>query len=164
MRAEKNVMVGQIKALIENKPFILISYKGLTAAALNTFRIALSAIGAECHIVKNTLTKRAAKELGYDAFDTVTLSNDTALVSGNCDSLALAKAVQTFASAQKEFVSIKFGFEDGSIIEASEVVELASLPPREILLSQLLGLLQEPASQLARVLNAKVRVLSETEG
>lgn len=156
MRAEKNSMVEQIKALIDKKPFFLISYKGLTAAALNGFRNTLFSIGAECHVVKNTLTKRAALELGYKDFENVVLSNDTALVSGDCDAVALAKAVRDFANAQKDFVSIKLGYVENTLVSAAQVVALAELPPREVLLAQLLGLLQAPAAQLVRVLNAKV--------
>ncbi len=156
MRAEKVQIVQEIKGLIEAKPFILISYKGLTAAVLSSFRSKLSELGAECHVVPNTLTLRAAKELGLESVAACELSGDTALVSGSCDPVAMAKMVRDFIKEQKEKIAIKWGFVEGTLINADEVKALADLPSREVLLSQLLGLLEAPASQLARVLNAKV--------
>ena len=156
MRAEKIQIVQEIKGLIDSKPFILISYKGLSTAVLNGFRSKLSELGAECHVVPNTLLRHAAKELGLESVAACELSGDTALVSGSCDPVAMAKMVRDFIKEQKEKIAIKWGFVEGTLINADEVKALADLPSREVLLSQLLGLLEAPASQLARVLNAKV--------
>ena len=156
MRAEKVQIVQEIKGLIDSKPFILISYKGLTAAVLSSFRSKLSALGAECHIVPNTLLRCAAKELSLDAVAATELSGDTALVSGSCDPVAMAKAVRDFIKEQRDRIRVKWGHVEGTVISAEEVQALADLPPREVLLSQLLGLLEAPAGQFVRVLNAKV--------
>ncbi|MDD3953155.1 MAG: 50S ribosomal protein L10 [Lentisphaeria bacterium] len=156
MRAEKVQIVQEIKGLIESKPFILISYKGLSAAVLSSFRTKLSAFGAECHIVPNKLLLCAAKELGLDSVAAVELSGDTAMVSGSCDPVALARAVRDFVKELKEKVTVKWGFIEGTLVSAEEVQALADLPSREVMLAQLLGLLEAPAGQLVRVLNAKV--------
>ena len=57
MRAEKQQMVAAVSAMLKDRPAILISYQGLTANVFNEFRGKLTAIGAECHVVPNTLVK-----------------------------------------------------------------------------------------------------------
>ncbi|MFA6931123.1 MAG: 50S ribosomal protein L10 [Lentisphaeria bacterium] len=156
MRAEKKQIVQEIKGLMENKPLFLISYKGLTAAVLSGFRTKLAGLGAECHVVPNNLTRCAARELGLTVVADVELSGDSALVSGSCDPVALARAVRDFIKEQKEKVTIKWGYVEGALVSAEQVHALADLPSRDVLLAQLLGLLEAPASQLVRVLNAKV--------
>ena len=156
MRAEKVQIVQEIKGLMDSKPFILISYKGLTAAVLSGFREKLSALGAECHIVPNTLVRCAARELNLEAVASSELSGDTAMVSGSCDPVALAKVVRDFIKEQKEKISVKWGYVEGTLVNADDVKALSELPSREVLLAQLLGLLEAPAGQLVRVLNAKV--------
>lgn len=156
MRAEKVQIVQEIKGLMDSKPFILISYKGLKAAVLSSFRAKLSALGAECHIVPNKLVRCAAKELNLEAVAVSELSGDTAMVSGSCDPVALAKIIRDFVKEQKEKISVKWGYVEGTLVNAEEVKALSDLPSREVLLSQLLGLLEAPAGQLVRVLNAKV--------
>lgn len=156
MRAEKVQIVQEIKGLIDSKPFILISYNGLTAAAFSSFRSKLAALGAECHIVPNKLLRVAAEGLGLEAVAGAELSGATAMVSGSCDPVALARSVRDFIKEQKEKVAVKWGFVEGVLVSADEVHALADLPSREVLLAQLLGLLEAPAGQFVRVLNAKV--------
>lgn len=155
MRPEKLQIVREIKGLIENKPFILISYKGLNAAGFAAFRATLHQIAAECHVVPNKLFQRACLELGAMAPAEAELGGDTALVCG-ADAVAIAKAVRDFVNLPKSFSTVKFGYLDGVLLSPADVVALADLPPKEVLQAQLLGLLQAPATQLVRVLNAKV--------
>jgi len=155
MRAEKTQMVQDIKGLVDGKAFVLISYKGLKAADFTSFRGVLAGVGAQCHVVPNTLLLVAAKNAGIDCLADVKLSGDTALISGT-DAVAVAKAARDFAKAKDGIVSIKLGVVEGKLLNTAEVVQLADLPPREVLLAQLLGLLNAPAGQLVRVLNAKV--------
>jgi large subunit ribosomal protein L10 len=156
MRAEKVQIIQEIKGLIENKPFFLITYKGLTTAQLSSFRAILAESGSECHIVPNNLFRQAAKQLNLDAVYAAELAGDTALVSGSSDPVALAKAIRDFAKTQADKVKLKLGFVEGTLISSEEAIALADMPPREVLQAQLLGLLQAPAGQLVRVLNAKV--------
>lgn len=156
MRAEKVQIIQEIKGLIENKPFFLISYKGLTTAQFSSFRSTLAESESECHVVPNNLFRQAAKQLNLDAVYAAELSGDTALVSGSTDPVAMAKAIRDFAKPHAEKVSVKFGYVEGTLVNSDEVVALADLPPREVLQAQLLGLLLAPAGQMVRVLNAKV--------
>lgn len=155
MRAEKTQMVQNLKKLLSERPVVLISYKGLKANVFNEFRGKLDTLNAECHVIPNTLLRIASQELGMDGLAAADVSGDTALVSGACDPVAMVKMVLEFAKG-KDQVSVKFSYIENALLNEKDTQALADLPPREVLLAQLLGLLQAPGSQLVRVLNAKV--------
>jgi large subunit ribosomal protein L10 len=155
MRAEKHQLVHDIKELLGlSTGFFLIGYKGLTTAALTDLRGRLAAVGGQCHIVPNRLFKRAAAAGGISAIAPVSVAGDNAVVCGG-DLVAVAKIVRDFAKSHDK-APIRLGVVSGQVITADQVGQLADLPPREVLLAQLLGVLQAPASNLARVLNAKL--------
>ena len=161
MRAEKLQMLEVAKGLIQGKPVFLFGFRALTVADFMAFRAKLETLNAECHVVKNSLIRKAAEALGMDALAKVEIQGSTVLVSGSGDPVAMAKAVtdlikDTIDAEKKPKVAIKLGYLDGQLLSADDVKQLAELPPREVLLAQLLGLLQAPASQLVRVLNAKL--------
>ena len=156
MRAEKVQMLEVVKGLLKDKPVFIIGFDALTVAEFSEFRGKLASLGAEVHVVKNTLIRKASEALAQQK---ITLAS--AVVSGDADPVALAKAVKELTkSAIKEDkspkVTIKAGWLEGQFLSAADVEALAELPPREALLGQLLGLLQAPAGQLVRVLNAKL--------
>ncbi|MFA6815154.1 MAG: 50S ribosomal protein L10 [Lentisphaeria bacterium] len=158
MRAEKNQIVQEILGLIENKPIILIRFTGLTAAKFGSFRTTLADLSAECHVVPNKLILKAAEKAGITCLAEQSFKGETVLVSGDCDPVAMAKAVNVFVKAKenKDLVNIRLGVVEGQLLNSEDVSAFAELPPREVLLAQLLGLLEAPAGQLVRVLNAKV--------
>jgi large subunit ribosomal protein L10 len=80
------------------------------------------------------------------------LSGQTAIVMGQNDVAPIAKILKTFA-AEFKVAALKIGVVDKSILSTKDVETLAELPPREVLLAQLLGLLLSPMTQLARLLN-----------
>lgn len=155
MRSEKIQMVQEVMELVSDKPVILITYQGLSANAFNVFRAKLSEapLSADCRVVPNRLLRVAAEQLGLTSLAGVELSGDTALISSSGDAVALAKAVRDLSKGLAP-IKVKLGHLEGTVLSADEVQVLADLPSREILLSQLLGLLQAPATQLVRVLNA----------
>jgi large subunit ribosomal protein L10 len=156
MRAEKQQLVQDLQGLIGlSSGFFLIGYKGLTAAEFTDLREKLAAIGSECHVIPNRLFKRAAAEAGIESLSEVGIAGDNAMVCGGEDAAAVAKIVKDYAKEHEE-APIRMGVLDGNVLTAEQVVALADLPPKEVLLAQLLGTLQAPASQLVRVLNAKL--------
>lgn len=156
MRPEKKQIVQDIRALMEpSSSLFLITYKGLTADAFGQLRSALDAAEAECHVVPNKLLRIAAGELGINQLAETELAGDTALITGGTDCVAVAKAVRDFSKTHDQ-VSFKLAVVEGSMCSPEEAAELADMPPKEVLQAQLLGLLQAPAGQLVRVLNAKV--------
>ncbi len=161
MRAEKIQMLEVVKDLLKGQSFFLIGFRAITVAEFSAFRAQLSESGATCHVVKNTLIRKASEALGYQSVADQEIVGATAVVSGSSDPVAMAKAIKELIKAtpdaeKKPRVTVKLGFLDGKALNAAEVAALADLPPREVLLGQLLGLLQAPATGLVRVLNAKL--------
>ena len=160
MRAEKKQMVEEIAGLMKDRAVVLMSYQGLTANAFNAFRakVAGDQVKGKCQVVQNTLVKKAATLLGYTELAEADLNGDTAMVSGQ-DAVALVKAVKEFAADKensKEHVQLKMAFVEGQLLNATDAAALANLPPKEVVLAQLLGLIQAPASGIVRAINAKV--------
>jgi large subunit ribosomal protein L10 len=111
----------------------------------------LAPAGAEVRVVKNSFLKRAMADSGMpDVADKLT--GQTAIVMGENDVAPVAKILKLFA-AEFKVAALKIGVVDKEVLSTSDVEALAELPSREILLSQLLGLLLAPATRLVRVLN-----------
>jgi large subunit ribosomal protein L10 len=102
-------------------------------------------------VVKNSFLKRAMADSGMpDVADKLT--GQTAIVMGKNDVAPVAKILKLFA-AEFKIATLKIGVVDKAVLSTSDVEALAELPAREILLAQLLGLLQAPATRLVRILN-----------
>jgi len=108
--------------------------------------------------VWNQTVRIAAKEAGVADLSGV-LSGQLAVVTGQRDISAAARALKTFAS-EFEKPKLKFGYLDNKRLEVSEVMTLADLPSIEVLRGRLLGVLQAPAAQLARLLNTPASQLA----
>jgi large subunit ribosomal protein L10 len=166
MRAEKaNISQEYLTRLNASPFFIVVDYQGLKVGPMTELRKRLHGAGAEVHVVKNSIFRIAAKESGVEDLKGV-MTGQMAVVTGQKDICAAAKVVKTFA-AEFEKPKIKFGYMDDKRIESAEVEALADLPPMDVLRGKLLGvikapsqklaaLINTPASQLARVLKARV--------
>jgi large subunit ribosomal protein L10 len=152
MRPEKANIVSDLSKKLNQSPFVLVAdYQRMNVGHFADLRNRLAGSGAELHVVKNSFLKRAMSESGLpDVADKLT--GQTAVVTGENDVAPIAKILKLFA---KEFkiAALKIGVVDKSLLSTQEVETLAELPPREILLAQLLGLLLSPATKLVRVLN-----------
>lgn len=165
MRAEKQLLTKEYLNRLNASPFfIVVNYKGLKVAPLTELRKRLNKAGAEVHIVKNSIFRIAAKEVGVADLGAA-LAGQIAVITGQKDISAAAKVVKNFAA---EFTKpkIEFGFLNNQRLENKDILILADLPSIEVLRGKLLGVLQAPAtklvalmntpaSQLARVLQAK---------
>jgi large subunit ribosomal protein L10 len=151
MRAEKASLVSEMKAKVQNSPFVLVTdYSAMNVIQFAELRKRLRGVGARFTVVKNTVFKVAIKEAGLPAIDDY-LAGQTAVVSGEKDVCAAAKVLKTFASEFKK-PAVRGGVLDNAVLDAVQVQALADLPSREALLAQILGLLNTPATQLARIL------------
>lgn len=152
MRPEKANIVEDLQAKLNGSPFVLVTdYTGLKVGQFNDLRNRLAGAGAECHVVKNTFLRRAAKEVGLPEFG-AELQGQTAIVIGEKDVVTAAKVLKTFAAEFKMPV-VKSGIVDNAVVSPEQISSLADLPSREVLLATFLGVLQAPASQLVRTLN-----------
>jgi large subunit ribosomal protein L10 len=153
MKAEKSDMIQHLLEKVNASPFMfVVDYTGLTVDKFEELRKRLRGAGAEMHVFKNTLVKKAAERAGYPDEIGSALTGQSAVVTGEKDVCAAAKVMKTFA-AEFEKPKMKGGVMDGKYLDANGIKVLADLPSREVLLAQLLGVLQAPASQLVRLLN-----------
>ena len=152
MRPEKANIVKDLKEQLNASPFLLVAdYTGLKVDEFAELRTRLVAVGSECHVVKNTMLKIAAAEVGLPDIS-ASLAGQTAIVTGEQDICAAAKVLKTFAAEFKK-PAVKIGILDNAILSADQVKAMADLPPLDTLRAQLLGLLNSPASKLVRTLN-----------
>ena len=153
MKELKTILIQDLLEKVNASPFMfVVDYTGLTVDKFTELRKRLRGAGAEVHVYKNRLVKKAAERASYPAELGDALKGQTAVVTGAKDVAAAAKIMKTF-SDEFEKPQMKAGVIDGKFFTAEGIKTLADLPSREVLLAQLLGVLQAPASQLVRLLN-----------
>ena len=152
MRPEKASIVSDLSEKLNRSPFLLVTdYKQMKVDQFGELRNRLAPAGAEVRVVKNSFLKRAMADSGMpDVGDKLT--GQTAIVMGEKDVAPVAKILKMFA-AEFKIAALKIGVVNKSVMSTSDVEALAELPSREILLAKLLGLMLAPATQLVRVLN-----------
>ena len=159
MRPEKITIVEDLQAKLNASPFVLVTdYTGLRVDQFSILRNRLADSGAECKVVKNTFLRRAMSDAGLPDIGT-DLKGQTAIVVGEKDVAAAAKVLKAFVSEFKK-PEVKLGVVDRMVVSADQINAIADLPSREILLGQLLGVMQAPASTLVRLLNEPASALA----
>ncbi len=151
-RNEKAAVVTDVAAQVaRSQTLALAEYRGLTVEHLNALRRQARDKGVYLHVLKNTLARRAV--IGTP-FEVAAESMVGPLIYGfSQDAVAAAKVMSDFAKGNDKLV-IKGGAYAGKALNADGVKSLAAIPPTEVLLAQLLGLMQSPVSRIARVLAA----------
>ncbi len=150
---QKKAVVAELVETLKNaQAGVLFDYRGLTVEEDTQLRNELRAAGVSYQVVKNTLTRFAANEVGLSELDPI-LNGPTALAVSTDDAVAPARVLSKFAK-DHEVVSIKAGFMDGKVLSVSEVEMYASIPSKEVLIAKMLGSLQAPISKLVRTLDA----------
>lgn len=140
---------------------VLADYRGLTVAQDTELRTALRNGNVEYKVVKNTLTRRALEQNGVDGLDEY-LNGPTAIAFCDSDVIAPAKILAEYAK-KFEKLEIKAGVIEGKAASLNEINDLASIPSKEVLIGQLLGLLTSPMRGLAVGLNAVAEQKSDGE-
>ena len=133
-------------SLRESQATVLTEYRGLTVAQLKELRTALGG-NATYSVVKNTLTKIAAKDAGIEGLDDL-LVGPSALAFVTGDPVEAAKGLRTFAKENPALV-IKGGVMEGKVLTAKEISKLADLESREVLLAKLAGAMKASMSGAA---------------
>lgn len=153
MKELKSILIENLLEKVNASPFVfVVDYTGLTVDKFTELRKRLQGAGAEVHVYKNRLVKKAAERANLPSELNDALKGQTAVVTGQQDVCAAAKIMKNFAT-EFEKPQMKAGVLDGKFLTAEGIKVLADLPTREVLLAQLLGVLQAPASQLVRLLN-----------
>jgi large subunit ribosomal protein L10 len=149
-RTEKGAVVTDVAAQVaRSQTLALAEYRGMTVEHLNALRKTAREKGVYLHVLKNSLARRA---VAGTPFEVASASMVGPLIYGfSQDAVAAAKVLSDFAKTNDKLV-VKAGAHAGKALDAKGVESLASVPPKEVLLAQLLGLMQSPIARLARVL------------
>ena len=151
--AEKVAAVAELTGRFKDSSgAVLTEYRGLTVAQLAELRRAL-ADHATFHVVKNTLTKRAVADAGLVDQLSSLLVGPSAVAFVDGDVVEAAKGLRDFAKANPLLV-IKGGVLDGKAISPAEIISLADLEPREVLLAKLAGAMKASLAGAAATFNA----------
>lgn len=162
MRAEKQYLTAEYVARLNASPFFLVvDYRGLNVGQFAELRRRLSQAGAEVHVIKNSVFQRAASAAALGDLGGA-LTGQLAVVTGQREVTAAAKVLKSF-QAEFDKPKLQFGGLGNQRLDKAEVWALAELPPLAVLRAWLLGVMLAPATVLARLLNAPaaqlVRVL-----
>ena len=158
-KAQKESMLAEyMEWLAKSKAVILVEYSGLKMKDLDVLRARARENGGEFHIVKNTLAKLALEKAGYSV-PTDFAEKSTAIGFSFSDPAGFTKGL-TEVTKGMEALKLKGGFLEAKTLSPAQVKSLASLPPLPVMRSQLLGVLQAPASKLVRTLAEPGRSLA----
>jgi large subunit ribosomal protein L10 len=159
-KEDKERVVAELTEKLRSAETLFVAdYRGLTMPQIDSLRGKLIENGARLSVVKNTLTRRAAEAAGADALLAL-LEGPSAIafIEADGDMVAVAKALADSARETK-VLEIRGGVMLGREISASDVEELAKLPPLDVLRGQVLGAIVAPLSAIAALLNAPLQNL-----
>ncbi len=155
-RPEKVATVEEIKEKLEgSRAAVLTEYRGLTVSELADLRASLRAAEAEYKVYKNTLARRAAEEAGMTDLVSL-LQGPTAITFVKGDAVAVAKALRDYSRTNAHLV-VKGGLLGTRVIQPADVVALADIEPREVLLAKIAGGFQAPLVKAAGLFQAFTR-------
>ncbi len=154
---EKKALVASLVEKIKNSPAgVLVDYKGINVEDDTKLRKQLREAGVEYAVIKNTLIRFAAKELGFDELDACLHGTTALAISTTDDVVAPAKILADFAKTHENF-TLKAGYLEGKAIGEDEVKKLAAMPSKETLIAQVLYSFNYPIMQLAIACDAIVK-------
>ena len=161
-RPEKAAIVAEVRDRVAQSDAVLLTeFRGLDVAAMAELRRSVRAAGGEYTIYKNTLVRIATAKMDFDLGDLLTGPTAMAFTGRGPDgaagdAAALAKALRDFSRTHRSLV-LKGGVLDGSVIGAADVVALAELPPRDVMLAHVAGAFAAPLAMMAGLLQAMPR-------
>ena len=148
----KQPIVAEISQLLDGaQSAVAVDYRGLTVEQDTRLRKQLREAGVSYKVYKNTMIRFAAKGTSFEAMD-ADLEGPTALAVSKTDATAPARILAEFAKTANK-LELKGGVVEGTYYDAKGMQVIATIPSREVLLGKLLGSIQSPISNLARVLN-----------
>jgi large subunit ribosomal protein L10 len=149
---DKKAVVAEISAKVASAQTIVVAeYRGIQVSHLTQLRAKARAEGVYLRVLKNTLARRAVEGTTFSSL--ASEMTGPLIYSISDDAVAAAKVMQDFAKGNDKLV-IRAGNYAGKSLDKAGVSALAAIPSREVLLSQLLGIMQAPVSGFARALAA----------
>ena len=151
--SEKQAIVAALTERIQNASSgVFVDYKGINVAQDTELRTELRKNDVEYSVVKNTLTRFALDNCGLQEMTGI-LNGTTSLATSTGDPIAPFRIINDYAKKMNDIFVIKAAFMDGKVLSESEITEIAALPSKEALYSQVFGTLLAPITSLAVVLN-----------
>src|SRR3954469_11532360 len=158
-RDQKAAAVAEIAESIRGAEAVFaVDFRGLSVPQAAALRTRLREVDATFRVVKNSLTERAADEVGADSLKAL-LEGPTALTFARGDAALAAKALQTFGR-EADLLEFKGGLLGSEILDPEQMRSIARLPARDVLYGQLVGMVASPISGLVRTLNALIAGLA----
>jgi large subunit ribosomal protein L10 len=156
---EKQKVVEKLQERIDKAGLIIFTdYRGLNVEEMTTLRNRLRIPGVEYKVVKNTMMEFALRNCGYkEIVDQIDGPN--AVLFSDDDLVTPAKTIYEFIKERKK-LEVKVGIVQGRVVVSERIKALADLPPKEVLLAQVLGTMQAPITSLVYVLNANITGLA----
>jgi large subunit ribosomal protein L10 len=152
-REQKAVVIEEVASQIkEAQAIFAVDYRGLSVKQASDLRARLIEIDSNLRVVKNTLTERAADEVGAEPLKQF-LEGPTAFTFVNGDPVLAAKAIAAFRR-EAQLPEFKGGWMDGKELTVADIEALSKLPSLDVMHGQLVGLVANPLSSLVRTLNA----------
>jgi large subunit ribosomal protein L10 len=161
MPTEKKIAAVQemTETLSRSTVVIGADYRGLTVEEATALRHAMREAGVEIQVVKNTLFMRAAEAAGIPGVGELA-EGPTAIIYGFDDPLAPIKTVVEYQRQARNAFQARKAFMDGEVIPAARLSDLAALPPKDVMIAELVGALQSPITNLVYLLQATIQEFS----
>ena len=158
-RTEKSQIVSELQKKFENaKGIVFTDYRGLNVEEITGLRNSLRESALEYRVVKNTLARIAAEGTPVDQAKDI-LAGPIGIAVGYDDPVLVVKKVLEFNKTNDK-LEVKGGIVEGSIFSLDQLQTIAKLPPKEVQLSMLAGVMKAPATKLAGLLSATVTRLA----
>ena len=148
------VVAEATRLLAATEALYLSDYRGLKVSELTELRAKLRDGGATLRVLKNTLARRAAAEAGREQIVPL-LTGPTAVTFCGADPVAPAKALVEFMRTHPQLI-VRGGLLQGDMVDADGVRALSALPPRDVLLAQVVGTMAAPLTGLVTVLQGTI--------
>jgi large subunit ribosomal protein L10 len=159
LKEKKGQMIDELASSLSRCTVaVATDYRGLTAKEMVQLRRRLTESGIDYRVIKNTLTRFAAEKAGKKQLEAL-LTGPVAIAFGYDEVVKPAQVLREHIRSAGSMLKIKGGILGDRLLTAEDVASLATIPPREILISRLLGQLQAPLQGLHNVLNAPMRGL-----
>lgn len=160
--AKKEVIDDLNRAFTDARSAVLANYQGIKANDLAAFRVMMKERQLDFRVIKNTLAEKASKGTPFEALDGQ-FSGPLSLLISYDDLIAPAKALKDYAkSGAEKSPEVLAGIVEGKAIDPAQVKALADLPPKEVLISQMLSVMQGPTRNFAGVFSSMLRKLVGT--
>jgi len=159
--SKKEILQDLIVKLKESKGVVLTDYQGMNVSQISSLRNELREKNVELKIVKNTLMEKASEELNVEDL-TKDLIGCTAIAFSGEDGVAPARLLKEYFKKNKIDLKVKSGLIDGRVFSSEKIMEIASLPSKDVLIAQMINGVKSPLYSLVFVLQGPLKGLIYT--